>query len=84
MKYLNLPIEIYFDEDTYIAKCNLLQGAFAEGETPQEAIKELMSVIEMIIETKKEKLNYEVISDKFFTTIPIICKTDFNPSTSKK
>ena len=49
MKYLNLPIEIYFDEDTYIAKCNLLQGAFAEGETPQEAIKELMGVIEIII-----------------------------------
>ena len=53
MKYLNLPIEVYFEEDIYIAKCSLIQGTFAEGETPQEAIKELIYVVEMIISKGK-------------------------------
>ncbi|NWF67387.1 MAG: type II toxin-antitoxin system HicB family antitoxin [Campylobacterales bacterium] len=71
MKYLNFPIEVYYDEDVYIARCNTLQGAFAEGETPQEAIKELMSVIEMILQDKAENKNFETVSDRFFTTLPI-------------
>ena len=49
-EFLSLPVVIYFDEDTYIAKCPLIQGAFAEGDTPEEALKELMDVIRMIFE----------------------------------
>jgi len=71
MKYLNFPIEVYYDEDTYIAKCNTLQGAFAEGETPQEAIKELMNVMEMILQDNSQNKSYEVISDKFYATLPM-------------
>lgn len=39
MRLLEIPAVISFEEDTYIAKCPLIQGAFAEGETPEEAIQ---------------------------------------------
>lgn len=55
MRALELPVVISFEEDTYIARCPLIQGAFAEGDTPQEAAKELTEVIEMILEYKKER-----------------------------
>ena len=77
-KIFNLPIIIYFDEDTYIAKCPIIQGAFAEGETPDEALKELIDVMRMIFEYRKER--NEIIEqlkdfssvniEKIFTTIP--------------
>ena len=78
-KIFNLPIIIYFDEDTYIAKCPIIQGAFAEGETPDEALKELIDVMRMIFEYRKER--NEIIEqlkdfssvniEKIFTTIPL-------------
>ena len=78
-KIFNLPIIIYFDEDTYIAKCPIIQGAFAEGETPDEALKELIDVMRMIFEYRKER--NEIIEqlkdfssaniEKIFTTIPV-------------
>jgi predicted RNase H-like HicB family nuclease len=76
---LNLPVIIYYDEDTYIAKCPIIQGAFAEGDTPEEALKELMDVIKMIIAYKKERNEKlenleEFISkkeSKICTSIPI-------------
>jgi predicted RNase H-like HicB family nuclease len=79
MKVLELPIVISFEEDTYIAQCPLIQGAFAEGETPQEASKELTEVIELILEYKKERGEsvgrlidaLTVESDKIVTTLSI-------------
>jgi hypothetical protein len=29
MELFNLPVEIEFVDDVYIAKCNIIQGAFA-------------------------------------------------------
>ena len=55
MKVLQLAIVVSFDEDTYIAKCLSIQGAFAEGETPGEAVKELINVIQMIKEYETER-----------------------------
>jgi predicted RNase H-like HicB family nuclease len=79
MKVLELPIVISFEDDIYIAQCPLIDGAFAEGETPQEASRELTEVIEMILEYKKERgeginrligaLTTE--SDKVVTTLTI-------------
>jgi predicted RNase H-like HicB family nuclease len=75
MKVLELPIIVTFEEDVYIAKCPLIQGAFAEGETSDKAIKELMDVVKMILEYRKERgedLDELVIeTDKVITTLPI-------------
>ncbi len=79
MKALELPVVISFEEDTYIARCPLIQGAFAEGDTPQEAAKELTEVIELILEYKKERGDEKsaildaltVESDKIVTTIMV-------------
>ena len=78
-KIFNLPVIVYYDEDTYIAKCPVIQGAFAEGETPEEALKELIDVIRMIFEYRKERNEFnENLKDfvfennsKVLTTIPM-------------
>ncbi len=65
MKLLEVPILITYDQDTYIAKCPLIQGAFAEGNSPEESLKELITVIRIIIKYHKErkinqKIKYEI------------------------
>jgi len=73
MNILNLPIEITREEDTYIAKCPIIQGAFAEWETPEEALSELISVIKMIKEYRKEDIKpYQTRTTKIFTSLPIL------------
>ena len=55
MKLVNLPIVVSFDEDTFIARCPLVQGAFAEGDTPEEAISELFDVLRLILQYRRER-----------------------------
>lgn len=55
MKIVQLPVVVSYDEDVYIAKCPTIQGAFAQGETPEDAVKELINVIQMIKEYRKER-----------------------------
>jgi len=55
MKIVQLPVVVSYDEDIFIAKCPTIQGAFAQGETPEDAVKELINVIQMIKEYRKER-----------------------------
>lgn len=75
MKIFNLPIEVEFIDDVYVAKCNLIQWAFASWETADEALKELIDVIKMIREFKKDSVSnlsdYKMSAKKFFTSLPI-------------
>jgi len=75
MKVFNLPIEITFEEDIYIAKCPLIQGAFAEWKTSNEALKELIDVINIINEYKKWQNSnldkYKLNTKKYSTTLPL-------------
>jgi len=76
MKVMEIPIVVSFEEDTYIANCPIIQGAFAQGDTPEEAVKELIDVVKMIKEYKNERgedIVSEMITetDKVVTTIPI-------------
>jgi hypothetical protein len=71
----NLPVEIEFVDDVYIAKCNIIQGAFASWDTPEEALKELIDVIKMIQDFKKNSTPlelYKTKANKYITTLPII------------
>jgi hypothetical protein len=74
MKIFNLPIEVEFVDDIYVARCNLIQWAFASWETSDEALKELIDVIRMIREFKKDTTNlsdYRMSAKKIFTSLPI-------------
>lgn len=75
MKLLNIPIEVSYEEDVYIAKCSSIQWAFAQWDTPEEAIQELIDVIQMIQEFRKEQKileDYTVQTNKYFTTLPVL------------
>ena len=59
MEKLHLPILIETDEDgLYIVSCPLFKGCHSWGETIDEAMKNILEVIEMCLEeTKIENLN---------------------------
>ena len=59
MEKLHLPILVEIDEDgLYKVSCPLLEGCHSWGETVDEAMKNILAVIEMCLEeTKIEDLN---------------------------
>lgn len=59
-KKINLPIIVEKDEDGfYVVECPLLKGCYTQGETLDEALKNIREVIEMCLEDENE----EVVSD---------------------
>lgn len=59
-----ISVVIENNDDGYLAMIPGIQGAFAEGDTPQEAIFNCIDVLKMIIEYKqeqKENLNLDSI-----------------------
>ena len=48
-----MNIQILTNGDGYLAKCQDVQGAFAEGDTPYEALYNLWDVLGMIAQYKK-------------------------------
>ncbi len=73
MEVFNLPVQVYFDEDIYIAECPVIQWASTSGETPEEAIRELTYAIEMIADYKDTELKkYQVSTNNYITSLPII------------
>lgn len=60
-----ISVVIENNDDGYLATIPGIQGAFAEGDTPQEAIFNCLDVLKMIIDYKKEQnqpLNLETIA----------------------
>ncbi len=56
LKKYNLQVVIEQDEDgVFVAECPALQGCYAQGETFEEAIKNIEDVIIMCIEELKEE-----------------------------
>ena len=56
MKIANFDITVKENEGGgYLARCEDIQGAFAEGETPEDAIANCISVIDMIIAYRHER-----------------------------
>lgn len=76
-RIFEMPAIVSFEEDIYIARCPLLQGAFAEGETPEDAVANLVDVVKAILQYRKERgeedpLNDLIIeADRVASTIPI-------------
>jgi predicted RNase H-like HicB family nuclease len=51
--YVNITVTA--DEDGYLARCPDIQGAFAEGDTVEEAVFNCVDVIKMIADYRKER-----------------------------
>ncbi len=57
---INFPIIVEKDEDGfYVVECPLLKGCYTQGETLDEALKNIHEVIEMCLEDENE----DVVSD---------------------
>ncbi len=60
-----------------IARCEDIQGAFAEGDTPEDAIANCVGVIDMIIAYKRERneqipLGEQRETDSVLVSIPVL------------
>jgi len=51
----HLPLTLERNDDSFLANCPLIQGAFAEGDTVEEAIFNCVDVVKMILEYRDER-----------------------------
>ena len=52
---VHLPLTIERNDGGYLASCPLVQGAFAEGDTIEEAVFNCLDVIKMIFAYRRER-----------------------------
>lgn len=52
MKHLTLPIVIEGDSDGYFVSCPALQGCYSQGDTYEEAVKNIKDAIRLHIEDR--------------------------------
>ncbi len=50
-----LPLVVEINDDGYLVRCPGIQGAFAEGDTIEEALSNCVDVIKMIREYQAER-----------------------------
>lgn len=53
---LQLPLFVEKDEDDfYVVECPLLEGCYTQGETLDEALRNIRDVIDLVMEDKKNR-----------------------------
>jgi len=77
-RILYLPIITELNDDGYLARCPDIQGAFAEGDTIEEAIFNCVDVIKLILAYRTERGEPSGVSSveyapdmRFSVTMPI-------------
>lgn len=66
MKNYQFTVIVQQDEEgNYLAICPALQGCYAEGETPEEALKYLREVIQLHVEDRQAR--HEPIYEELFS-----------------
>ncbi len=71
---LTLPVIVEKDEDGfYVVECPLLKGCYTQGETLDEALKNIREVIEMCLEEESEDEVSEIshIQEFSFHTVAV-------------
>ncbi len=67
-KKIILPIIVEKDEDGfYVVECPLLKGCYTQGETLDEALKNIHEVIEMCLEEESEDELTDIANIKEFS-----------------
>jgi predicted RNase H-like HicB family nuclease len=65
---INFPIIVEKDEDGfYVVECPLLKGCYTQGETLDEALKNIHEVIEMCLEDENEDVVSEIANIQEFS-----------------
>lgn len=65
-----MNIEIIENDDGFLAKCPDIQGAFAEGDTPYEALYNLWDVLNMISDYRKKKFDRQKFKKGVSFSVP--------------
>lgn len=52
MKHLTLPIVLEADDDGYFVSCPALQGCYSQGETYEEAVKNIRDAIRLHLDDR--------------------------------
>ena len=55
IKVAHVPLTIERNDDGFLARCPMVQGAFAEGDSVTEAITNCLDVLNMIVEYRRER-----------------------------
>lgn len=58
MKEYNFPIIIESDKDGYFASCPKLQGCYSQGDTYEEAMKNIKDAVNLHMEFEDKYLGY--------------------------
>ncbi|MBN2489090.1 MAG: type II toxin-antitoxin system HicB family antitoxin [Methanosarcinaceae archaeon] len=65
---MHLPVFVEKDEDGFfVVECPLLKGCYAQGETLDEALKNIHEVIEMCLEEEDEDTISEIANIQEFS-----------------
>lgn len=68
MRKITLPIIVEKDGDGfYVVECPLLKGCYTQGETLDEALKNIHEVIEMCLEEESEDTLAEIANIQEFS-----------------
>lgn len=68
IRKITLPIIVEKDEDGfYVVECPLLKGCYTQGETLDEALKNIREVIEMCLEEESEDTIAEIANIQEFS-----------------
>ena len=62
MKKFNLPVVVEGDEDGYYVFCPVLQGCYSQGDTYEEALKNIQDAIKLYVS--------DILSEKGEIKIP--------------
>jgi len=80
LSYINIVITV--NDDGYLAQCPGIQGAFAEGDTIEEAIFNCVDVLKMIEDYRKERsetINLNALHSCNHTTSTRLNPSSLNP-----
>ncbi len=65
---MHLPVIVEKDEDGFfVVECPLLKGCYTQGETLDEALKNIREVMEMCLEEEEEDTISEIASIQEFS-----------------
>ena len=67
MKTLTLPVVIEKDEDVFYAECPVLEGAYTQGDTREEALVNIKDAIALVLEVMEREGK---IIPKSFGSVP--------------
>ena len=71
MQTYNLPVIVERDEDGYFVYCPSLEGCYTQGNTYEEALKNIQEVMELCLEDDASRHNLPQTTFTSFVTMDV-------------